>query len=438
MRLRAERSVFWPNMSQDIEATRQRCLTCNRHAPSQAAMPPIPPVTPEYPFQHVAADYFTHLGHTYGVVVDRFSNWFQLWRGMSLREVLTELCRGLGVPETLTSDGGPQFMAQEVQDFLAQHGIHHRLASVAFPHANCRAEVAVKTAKRLIRDNVSADGSLDSLKLTRALLQHRNTPDRDTGLSPAELVLGRQLRDFLPGLPIPPPLRTHTDLSQTWQDVARWREKALSKRASRDHERLQAHTKDLPPLHVGQCVLVQNQSGNHPRHWDRRGVVVAVLPFRQYHIRLDGSRRLTLRNRKFLRAFTPITPSTQPACFPAPSPFIPPEPPTPRPSRVPVTDDVSQSATSPHVPVKSDAEQSASPSGVPVTSDVGLCATSPPPSSPGPADRGPGVDSPSPPSPTPPFCSPARPDPLTTPRSNRELPPSSRGRRRFARDVLDL
>ena len=74
MRLRAERSVFWPNMSQDIEATRQRCSTCNRHAPSQAAMPPIAPIVPEYPFQHVAADYFSYMGCTYGVVVDRFSN----------------------------------------------------------------------------------------------------------------------------------------------------------------------------------------------------------------------------------------------------------------------------------------------------------------------------------------------------------------------------
>ena len=78
MRLRAERAFFWPAMAQDIEVTRRHCSTCNRHAPSQSDLPPVPPVTPEYPFQHVAADFFAYMGHNYGVVVDRFSNWFQV------------------------------------------------------------------------------------------------------------------------------------------------------------------------------------------------------------------------------------------------------------------------------------------------------------------------------------------------------------------------
>ena len=251
------------------------------------------------------------MGHNYGVIVDRFSNWFQIWHGqdLSLVQVLTSLCRDFGVPETLTSDGGPQFVSETMKDFMRQHGITHRLTSVAFPHANCRAEVAVKSAKRMIRDNVGPDGRPDGIKLTRALLQHRNTPDRAIGMSPAGLLLGRQLRDFLPGSVLAPPLCTFADLRPTWQDVAAWREKALCRRSTKDHERLCARTADLPPLSVGQPVLVQNQADNHPRQWDRRGTVVAALLFRQYQVRLDGSRRLTLRNRKFLRTFVPVSPA---------------------------------------------------------------------------------------------------------------------------------
>ena len=310
MKLRAERSCFWPGITADIDQARADCSSCHKHSPSNPSEPPVPPVVPEYPFQHVCADYFHYGGHSFGVVVDRFSNWFQVYESAAgaktLVAVARELCRDFGVPETLTSDGGPEFKAGEFQDFLKQHGIQHRLSSVAFPHANCRAELAVKTAKRLIRENVSADGKLNHTRLTRALLTYRNTPDRATDRSPAELLLGRQLRDFLPGSQPSPPLRNSSNLSQTWQDVARWREMALSSRSTKAQERLSEHARDLPELDIGTHVLVQNQNGNNPRLWDKRGVIVEVLPFRQYRVMIDGSRRITLRNRKFLRAFTPV------------------------------------------------------------------------------------------------------------------------------------
>ena len=54
-----------------------------------------------------------------------------------------------GVPEVLTSDGGPQFTARKTQEFLKPWGIHHRLTSVANRHINGRAEVAVNTVKRI-------------------------------------------------------------------------------------------------------------------------------------------------------------------------------------------------------------------------------------------------------------------------------------------------
>ena len=62
------------------------------------------------------------------------------------------------------------------------------------------------------------------------------------------------------------------------------------------------HTHELPALAIGESVLTQNQTGNHPGRWDRTGVVVDTGPGpRQYLVRTDGSVRVTLRNRKFLR-----------------------------------------------------------------------------------------------------------------------------------------
>ena len=59
-------------------------------------------------------------------------------------------------------------------------------------------------------------------------------------------------------------------------------------------KKLSEHTKELPDLSVGDHVMIQNQLGNNPKRWEKRGVVVEVLPYRQYRVRVDGSRRITL------------------------------------------------------------------------------------------------------------------------------------------------
>ena len=51
---------------------------------------------------------------------------------------------------------------------------------------------------------------------------------------------------------------------------------------------------------------MKNQLGNDPKRWDKHGVIIEALPFQQYRVRMDGSRRITLRNRKYLRTYTPL------------------------------------------------------------------------------------------------------------------------------------
>ena len=72
-------------------------------------------------------------------------------------------------------------MAYETQKFLKDYGIKRRLSSVAFAQSNKRAELGVKSMKRLIRENTNREGSLTNDKFHQALMTYRNTPDRDTG-----------------------------------------------------------------------------------------------------------------------------------------------------------------------------------------------------------------------------------------------------------------
>ena len=147
------------------------------------------------------------MGYYYFVAADRLSGWLEVQQiragtneagSQGLCKALRRIMITFGVPTEISSDGGPEFKAGETKSFFEKWGIRHRLSSVSFPSSNGRAELAVKTAKRLLMDNISPNGSLDNDGMVRALLVYRNTPDPGCKLSPAQILLGRPLRDTLP------------------------------------------------------------------------------------------------------------------------------------------------------------------------------------------------------------------------------------------------
>ena len=55
--------------------------------------------------------------------------------------------------------------------------------------------------------------------------------------------------------------------------------------------------------------MLQNQhgAGKIAKKWDRTGLVLEDLGHNKYRIKVDGSGRVTDRNRQYLRQFTPVT-----------------------------------------------------------------------------------------------------------------------------------
>ena len=303
---RASSSLYWPNFRIDLINHTAACTTCSKYQPSNPAMPPVTPDEPSYPFQSICADFFTISSHTYLAVVDRYSNWlsvFKLDRDTSEQviNVLRAYVSIFGIPVVLTSDGASVFTSREMEAFCHKFGIIHRVSTAYHPRANKRAEVAVKSAKRLIRGNTSQTGTLHTDDLARAILQHRNTPCPLTGLSPAQIVFGRVLRDFLPLQPgkfVP---------REEWRLAASQREVAYSKRRMLKQEQLTKGSKPLTTLKPGCHVRIQDQSktGPHAGLWTQTGVVLEVHPHDAYLVSVNGSRTVTKRNRQFLRQYTP-------------------------------------------------------------------------------------------------------------------------------------
>ena len=204
-----------------------------------------------------------------------------------------------GALTELATDGGQPFPSHDIQQFLCNWGVKWRQSSAFYPQSNGRAELAVKTAKRILQ-NTSSNGDLNTDNVVRALLQYRNTPIQQLNVSPAQLLYGCTLRDHLPLMS--DALCIHAE----WHRLEEDRERALAKRHLTNIERYNEHTKALPELYIDDTVTVQNQTGSHPNSWDKTGIIVEVRDHGQYIVRLHGSGRCTLRNRQFIRQCTPF------------------------------------------------------------------------------------------------------------------------------------
>jgi hypothetical protein len=266
----------------------------------------------------IVADYCTIKSRTWLVVADRFTGWVSV---KELITILREMFSTFGVAEEMASDHGSLFRSAEMEQFLARWGVRHRTSSEYNPHSNLRAETAVKTAKRLLMTSTGSDGSPIWDKVCQAILQHSNTPVRELNLSPAQLLFGRPIRDFLPVRP------GQYSPADTWIDCREKRELALRHKISLGGERWSEHTKPLPDLQPGQHVFIQNQRavGNLAKRWDKTGVVVEYQDNDKYAVKVDGSGRVTHRNRKYLRSFkpamqTPALPGRRPDTYISPPP----------------------------------------------------------------------------------------------------------------------
>ena len=306
MYARASNSIWWPNLRDDIVALRAACKTCIKNAPSNPAAPPQPINHPAYPFHSIAADFFHAGGHNYLAVVCRYSNWLSLFRllkddSQHVMAILREYFSRWGIPVILTTDGASVFTSQDMRMFLARYGVTHRVASNYYARANKRAEVGVKSAKRLILDNLSPSGSLNTDRVARALLMHHNQTDPVSGLSPAEVIFGRRLRDHLP-------LQENKFQPRAeWRLEADLREKAYAKRHLLKKEQLLKGSRPLPPLTAGHCVAIQDEAKfGKAGKWTKTGTITQVLPFQSYEVRVHGSNKLTKRNRVHLRQIQPF------------------------------------------------------------------------------------------------------------------------------------
>ena len=191
-RLRAKSLVWWLHIRSDIDSFIQQCRECQK----SSALPREPLITatlPSHPWEKVASDLFHLNNSTYLIVVDYFSRYPEVIQlksttSASVIKALKSIFSHHGVPSVFMSDNGPQFVSKEMKKFADTYGFTLLTSSPHYPQSNGLAESTIQTIKALVQD--SPDSYL-------ALLSFR-TPIPWCSFSPAELLMGRQLRTDIP------------------------------------------------------------------------------------------------------------------------------------------------------------------------------------------------------------------------------------------------
>ena len=190
---RAKTAVWWPGILQHIADMVEKCPECIKNT-SQKSEPLLSTKLPDYPWQRIGTDLFMLNGATYLLVIDYFSRFVEVVKlktttSASIIEVLKPIFARFGIPETLMSDNGPQYSSQEFANFAKTYNFCHITSSPHYPQSNGLAERAVQTVKKLLKESKDP---------YQAVLSYRSTPLPWCNISPAELLMGRQLHTALP------------------------------------------------------------------------------------------------------------------------------------------------------------------------------------------------------------------------------------------------
>lgn len=260
-RERAQMSVWWPAIGQDIQQIVSSCNDCRESRPTQRKEPLLTTPLPARPWERVGADICELNKQYYLVAIDYFSRYIEIAHlpnlsGETTRARLKCIFARWGCPSVLITDNGPQFSGRAFQQFAKDYDFQHITTSPHYPQANGEAERAVQTAKKILKQS-------DPFA---ALLSYRSTPLQATGASPAQLIMGRQIRTPIPTL--------ESNLQPAWPDLHKVKQADAKAKASyRRNFNKRHNVKDLPELSPGTTVALKLDS---EQGWRKCGKVLKM------------------------------------------------------------------------------------------------------------------------------------------------------------------
>lgn len=274
----ARSCIWWPGCSKDIQKMVLECETCEKlRIPRKESLIPTP--LSDGPWRKVGADLFEFQQKSYILWVDYYSRYVEVVQlhktdSKTVIDATKNVFARHGIPFEMFTDNGPQFSGKEFKDFAEAYCFVHKTSSPLYPQANGEAERAVRTLKGLFRKSEDK---------AAALLAYRSTP-LASGFSPAELLMSRKLRAWIPAT------------TESLQPAVVPREnllKAEEKEKERERRNYDRGAREVEPANPGDRVFLQKPEGQHGEIVGRHSAP------RSYLIQTDKG--IVRRNRKHFR-----------------------------------------------------------------------------------------------------------------------------------------
>ena len=195
-------------MKKDIIKWVRSCEPCQKNKVARHTISPVKSLPkPTRRFEHIHVDLVGPINppcegkNMLFTIIDRWTGWpeaipiTQRGEAASARTCAKHLINGwikqFGLPQTITSDRGRQFVSRIWAELNNILGIQHIQTSAYHPQHNGKVERMHRSLKDAIRSRLNGR-KMWLNELPWALLGLRACPNGDTGISPAQMVMGQQ------------------------------------------------------------------------------------------------------------------------------------------------------------------------------------------------------------------------------------------------------
>ena len=194
----------WPSLRADVTKWARECLHCQRAKVLRHVAPPIGDFqVPNKRFEHLNLDLVTLTpsnGYKYLLtIVDRFSRWPVAIpiKDMTVETILDAFAHGwvatFGVPSSITTDRGSQFLSAAWAQLMNMWGIKAHTTTAYHPEANGLVERLHRRLREALLACSQDHPEQWFWKLPSVMLSLRTTLKPDLGASPAEMLFGEPI-----------------------------------------------------------------------------------------------------------------------------------------------------------------------------------------------------------------------------------------------------